>query len=225
MPISDLFSFFSSGEREIIDQVVSLVDLSIQSAQELLKQVELLKEYDYEGMDREFSIIDDLKTKAYSQYRSLVRQLSTGSFFGGIREDLLSVSEMIVNIADASKRCSLVFHDLQEPREVIDYFFQGDVEGFLSTCISANELLKDAIYALEKNKEEVLSLAEKIDEKETDADDIHHEIVRHLFKNEINANSLDIIALSDFLHMADDIADYSEIASDHLVILIAKGYS
>ena len=85
--------------------------------------------------------------------------------------------------------------------------------------------LKEAITALEKNKDEVLSLTEKVEEKEADADDIHHSIVRHLYGNEINAKSLDIIVLTDFLHIADDIADYSEEASDVLVILIAKGYS
>jgi predicted phosphate transport protein (TIGR00153 family) len=225
LPLTDFFSFLGSGERQIVNQIQGLLDISSETARHVLKQVELLKNYDYEGVDREFEAIDDLKTKAYSEHRSLVRLLSTGSFFGGIREDLLSISEMIVNIADTSKRCAMIFHDMQVPKEVVDYFFQGDVEAFLSTCINATELLKEAIAALEKNKNEVLSLTEKVEEKEADADDIHHSIVRHLYRNEINAKSLDIIVLTDFLHIADDIADYSEEASDVLVILIAKGYS
>ena len=50
-------------------------------------------------------------------------------------------------------------------------------------------------------------------------------IIQHLFKNEINAKSLDIVMLRDFLETADDIADNSENGSDVLSILVAKGYS
>jgi len=201
------------------------MDISIKSARHLLQLVQHLQNYDYEAVDREFALIADLKKEAYSEHRSLVRLLSTGSFFGGIREDLLSLLELVVNISDTSKRCAMIFHDMRVPKEVVDYFFQGDVGAFLSTCIAAAELLKGAIQALEKNKEEVLSLSEQVEEKEAEADEIHHSIVRHLYKNEINAKSLDIIVLTDFLHIADDIADYSEQGSDVLVILLAKGYS
>jgi predicted phosphate transport protein (TIGR00153 family) len=225
LPISDFFSFLGSGERQTLDRILALTDISIESAKHLLQLVEHLQNYDDEAVDREFALIADLKKRAYSERDSLVRLLSTGSFFGGIREDLLSLLETIVNIADTSKRCAMIFHDMRVPKEVVDYLFQGDVGAFLSTCITATELLKGAIQALERNKEEVLSLCEQVEVKEAEADEIHHSIVRHLYKNEINAKSLDIIVLTDFLHIADDIADFSEKGSDVLVILLAKGYS
>jgi predicted phosphate transport protein (TIGR00153 family) len=225
LPLSDFFSFFSSGERQTLDRILGLTDTSIDASKHLLTLVKLLKVYDYDGIGREFATISGLKTKAYSDHRELVRTLSTGSFFGGIREDLLTLTELIVAIADTSKRCATIFRDMNVPKEVVDYFFQGDVEGFLSTCITAAELFKQAIQALEKNREEVLALTDQVEQKEAEADEIHHSIVRHLYANEINAKSLDIIVLSDFLHIADDIADFSENGSDKLEILVAKGYS
>lgn len=184
-----------------------------------------LKECDNAGVDREFKMIDDLERGSESEYRSLVRLLSTGSFFGGIREDLLSLLGYIDRISHASKHSALVFYDMKPPKDVIDYFFQEDVGSFISSCIDAARLLKESVNALQRNKEEVLSFAEKVGEKETEADSKQHSIVRHLYKNEINAKSLDIVTLRDFLHLADNIADNSENGSDVLVILVAKGYS
>ena len=225
MTLTDLFSFVGSGERKTLDRVVAMLDLSIESTRHLLSLVRNLKNHDLESVKNEFSMIVDLEQKTNEEHRSLVRVLCTGSFFGGIREDLLGLLEFIDNISDASKHSAMIFHDMDLPRNVIDYFFQEDVESFISTCIDAAQLLKEAIEALEKNKNAVLELAEKIKEKEAEADEIHHGIVRHLFKNEIDAKSLDIILLQDFLHLADDIADSSKDGSDVLQILVAKGYS
>ncbi len=225
MPISDFFSFLGSGEQQILNRILALLDSSIDSTEHLLTLVKYLKTCDYEAVDRQFTVIDGIEKKIDDEHRALVRVLCKGSFFGGIREDLLSLSELIENISDASKHSAMVFHDLRLPKEVIDYFFMVDVESFVSTCISAARLLREAIVALEKNKEEVLSTAEKVEEKETEADGIHHSIVQHLYKNEIDAKSLDIILLKDFLSLVDKIADMSEHGSDILLILVAKGYS
>ena len=59
MPLSDFFSFLGSGERQIVNQILGLLDISSESARHVLKQVELLKNYDYEGVDREFGTIDE----------------------------------------------------------------------------------------------------------------------------------------------------------------------
>ena len=108
---------------------------------------------------------------------------------------------------------------------MIEYWFRDDVEFFISTCISAAELLRDGIKAFEKTKNEVLSIADKVDEMENEADTMKYAITQDLFKNAINAKSLDMVMLRDFLETADDIADFSEEGSDILQILVAKGYS
>lgn len=199
--------------------------MSIESSQNLLLLVQRLKDHDYDAAEQEFEELDKLEQQAHNARRSIVRELCSGSFFGGIREDLLTLCGLIDNIAHASKHSAMIFHDIKLPTEVVDYFFLVDVCSFISTCIEAAQLLKEAINALEKNRDEVLSLTEKVEQKEADADTLQHSIVQHLYKNEINAKSLDIIILKDFLHLADDIADNSEHASDVLQILIAKGYS
>jgi predicted phosphate transport protein (TIGR00153 family) len=225
LPISDLFSFLGSGERQTLERIIKLQDMSIETSQHLLLLLQRLKDHDYGGVDREFAIITDLERSVEDEHRSLVRLLCTGSFFGGIREDIINLVGLVEHIAHASKHSAMMFRDMKLPQDVVDYFFQEDVPSFISTCIAAAQLLNEAIKALEKNKDEVLSLAEEIEKKESEADAIQHNIVRHLFKNEINAKSLDITVLKDFLHMADDIADDSASGSEVLSILVAKGYS
>jgi uncharacterized protein len=225
MSIRNIFSVFSRGENQILGQVEALLDNSIKTSELLLELLQSLKKYDYDTVNAKYEAIADLKAQVVSDHRALVRQICSGSYFGGIREDLLSLLENIAQIPDSCKGAAGVFHELQMPKDVIDYFFEEDVESFISTSIEVAKTFEDAIKALEKSKEEVLSLTEKVEEQEEDADEIRSKIIQHLFKNEINAKSLDIVLLKDFLVTADNIADYSEDGSDVLQILVAKGYS
>lgn len=225
MQLSDIFSFLSSGERKTLERIEDMIDISIESAQHLLSMTQDMKKYDFSSADVEFKKIVELEKQADNERRNLVRIVCSGSFFGGIREDLLTLLECVDDISDASKHAAEIFHDMSAPKDLLDYFFQEDVSGFLSICIDAAQLLKEAVKALEDNKDKVLATADQVEEKESEADDIHHAIVRHLFRNEINAKSLDIVLLKDFLAKADNIADRSEGGTDVLQILIAKGYS
>ena len=213
------------GEHDILTRVIAMLDISIDASRHLLSQVQFLRKYDYEAVNREYEAIDDLEAQADREHRALVREICSGSFFGGIREDLLALLELIDNIADSAKGAGEIFYELQIPKPVIDYLFKEDVQAFISTCVATAELFKSAIQALEKNRSEVLSLAEKVEESEERADEIHSKIIKHLFKNEIDAKSLDVVMLKDFLITADSVADNSEHGSDVLLILVAKGYS
>ncbi|MDA4130876.1 MAG: DUF47 family protein [Thaumarchaeota archaeon] len=225
MSLRNFFGFMTRGEHQILDRVIGMLDISIASATHLLNLIQFLKKYDYDLVNKEYEAIDDLESQTDREHRTLVREICSGSFFGGIREDLLALLELIDNIADSSKGAGQVFHERQIPQQVVDYLFREDVEAFISTCIATTQLLKENIKALEKNKEAVLGLAEKVEESEERADELRIRIIRHLFKNEIDAKSLDIVMLKDFLVTADDIADNSEHGSDVLLILVAKGYS
>jgi predicted phosphate transport protein (TIGR00153 family) len=225
LPISDVFSFLGSGEKKTLERVEGMLDMAIESGNHLNSLVELLKEFNFEAEAREFNEITDLVKRSHDEHRSLVHVICTGSFFGGIREDLLALLESIDDITYASKHAAAIFHEAELPKDVMDYFFQDNVASFISTCVEAAQLLKNAVQALEKDKNVVLATVEKVEAKEEEADELHHSIVKHLYKNEINAKSLDIILLKDFLTIADDIADNSERGSDVLLILVAKGYS
>ncbi len=201
------------------------LDVSIDAVLHLQKQVELLKNYDYDGVDSEYALIADLEEQGDGLHEALVREIVTGSFFGGIREDFLNLLERIDSIADEAKDAGKLFHLRHIPKEAVDYMFREDVASFIASCLKTAELLRVSITALEKDRMEVLALVEKVERSEEDADMIRYSILGNLLKNEINADVLDIIMLRDFLNTADGIADNAENGSNALQILVAKGYS
>jgi uncharacterized protein len=221
----NVFGFFSRGEKETLEKIIRNLDVSIDCAKHLETLVSSLQNYDYDNVNAEYKNIADLEEKGDELHRSLVREIVTRSFFGGIREDLLNLLELIDNIADVSKDAGKIFHLRQVPKETIDYLFKGDVGGFVSTCIKTTLLFREAIEGMTKSKVDVLALTEKVEKSEEEADAIRYGIIEHLLKNEINADALDIIMLEDFLNTADDIADNAEHGSDVMQILVSKGYT
>lgn len=225
MSFKGLFAFFSSGERQILQKVVRNLDVSIDAAKHLVELVASLQKYDYDNVDAEYQIIATLEEKEDELHRSLVREIAMESFFGGIREDFINLLEKIDGIADEAKDAAKTVHQRRIPKETVDYLFREDVASFIFTCLKTTELLRESILALEKGRTEVLSLVEKVERSEEEADTIRYGILENFLKNEINGNVLDIIMLKDFLNTADDVADNAEYGSDVLQILVAKGYS
>ncbi|MHB8566338.1 MAG: DUF47 domain-containing protein [Nitrososphaerales archaeon] len=217
--------FLSRGESGLLDAAVSNLDISIEASRHVLNLVNFLKTHDYKKALLESEIIGELETKADGAHQRLVESICTGSFFGGIREDFLTLVEEIDNIADAAKDSSRIFGQRHIPLDTLDYLFRKDVAAFIEECIDTTEVFKQAIVALGKNKAEVLELANEVEKCEEKADSTRGSILENLLKNDVSADPLDIMLLKDFLNIADDIADYSEDGSDVLLILIAKGYT
>jgi predicted phosphate transport protein (TIGR00153 family) len=221
------FGIFSRGENEVLKLVVTNLDFSIETARGLIKLVDSLKNHDKQTALSVAKSIGDMETRADSMHQKAIEDISSGSFFGGIREDLLEMLEDIDNIADAAKDSSRVFSQRDIPLDVIDYLFERDVRSFVDKLIETDEALKVAVLALgEKDaKTRVVELATKVERKEEEADEIRASILDNLLKNDVKADPLDIIMLKEFLEIADDVADGAEDASDVLLVLIAKGYT
>lgn len=218
---------FSRGEKQVLDLVTTNLDFSIETARGLIKLVDSLKNHDETTALNVARNIGDMESRADSMHQEAIENISRGSFFGGIREDLLEILEEIDNIADAAKDSSRVFSQRNIPFEVTDYLFRRDVRSFVDKLIETDETLKTAVLALGQKdaKTKVVELATKVERKEEEADEIRASILDNLLKNEIKADPLDIIMLKEFLEIADDVADSAEDASDVLLVLIAKGYT
>ncbi|MDG6999296.1 MAG: DUF47 family protein [Nitrososphaerota archaeon] len=201
------------------------LDVSIDAAKHVQLQLSSLQKYDYETVNAEYKTIAALEEKGDELHRSLVKEIVTGSFFGGIRTDFLNLLEYIDNIANAAKDAGKIFYLRHIQKETVDYLFKRDVAGFIATCVKTAELFRESILSLEKEKIDVLVQADKVERSEEEADGIRYGVIENLLKNEINADVLDIIMLKDFLNIADGIADNAEDGSDVLQILVAKGYT
>lgn len=223
--LRDFRGFFTRGERLVLEKVIRNLDVSIDAARHVQLQLTALKKYDYDNVNAEYRVIATLEEKEDDLHRSLVKEIVTGSFFGGIRTDFLNLLECIDNIADDAKDAGKIFYLRHVKKETIDYLFKQDVDAFIASCIKTTELFRESILALERSKIDVLAQVDQVEKSEEEADAIRYGVEENLLKNEINADVLDIILLKDFLNIADGIADNAEDGSDVLQILVAKGYT
>ena len=197
------------------------------AARHLPVLVSALKDHNRAAVLQECRLIGEIETRADALHQKAAEQISSGSFFGGVREDILLLLEEIDNIADAAKDSSQIFLQRDISSSAIDYMFRRDVLSFVNKLVETAEALKKAVLALrEKNaKTEVVKLSVQVERREEEADEIRGSILENLLRNEIKADPLDIVMLREFLETTDNVADNAEDASDVLLVLIAKGYT
>ncbi len=221
------FDFLLHGEREVLRLVESNLDLVIEASRHLETLVSALESHDRAKVKNEIKTISEIESNADDAHLNADERISSGSFFGGIREDIIVLLEQIDNIADAAKDSSRVFSQRQISTEAIDYLFKRDVRSYIKKLVETDEALKVAIIALDekRSKAEVIRLSSEVELLEEETDEIRGTLLENLLQNEIRADPLDIIMLKEFLEIADNVADCAEDASDILLVLVAKGYT
>ena len=162
------FDFLSRGENRILDQVVGHLEASIDAAHHLPILVSALQAHNRAAVLQECKLIGEIETRADALHQKAVEQISSGSFFGGVREDILLLLEEIDNIADAAKDSSRIFLQRDISSSAIDYMFKQDVLSFVNKLVETAEALKKAVLALrEKNaKTEVVKLSVQVERRE-----------------------------------------------------------
>jgi predicted phosphate transport protein (TIGR00153 family) len=225
MKIGKRLGFLSRGENHVLAQVLKNLDVSIETSKHLLPLVDDLKNFEYEAVLKESEIISQLEAKADALHVSAVEDVVVGSFFGGIREDILALLEEIDNIADSAKDSSRVFRQRRISESMIEYLFVENVAAFIRACVESTELLREAVVGLEKSKDEVIRLTAAVERKEKEADDLRAKVLENLLKIEVGADVLDVVLLDNFLEAVDGVADHAEHGADVLRILVSKGYT
>jgi len=225
MVFGRIFDILSKSEREVLQSLSKHVDLGLEASKHLELMLRRLKEHDKAGALQEYRLIDELETEADTFHRSAVARISAGSFFGGIREDLLDTMEKIDSIADSAKGAGKFLLHSRMNDEFLNYFFQSKVIEFVQACESAVQALRDAVNSLGSGKDSVIAHAKLVEEREQEADKLKESVLDHILSFDSRDNALLIVQLRDFVLKADDIADFAEDASDELLVFVAKGYS
>ena len=125
------FDFLSRGEERVLDQVVGNLDASIEAASHLPTLVSALKEHNRTAVLHECEIIGEIETNADAVHLKAVEEISSGSFFGGVREVILLLLEEIDSIADAAKDSTRIFVQREISNQAVDYMFRKDVLSYV----------------------------------------------------------------------------------------------
>jgi predicted phosphate transport protein (TIGR00153 family) len=212
----------------VVREILANLDLAIDASRHLLSLVEALQRHDMDGVGTELRAISDLEARADETHQRAVENVCSGSFFGGIREDILAMLEEIDGIADSAKGSAMIFTQRRIADDAIDYMFRVDVLAFFRACVEATELFKAAVELLGKRngKAEAIKAASEVEKGEERADAFRAKIVENLLhKDGPHLDVLDVVMLKDALFVADNVADHAENGSDVILVLIAKGYT
>jgi len=212
-------------ENGILDGIEEHLGVCKEVVTEFTNLVPSVGEGDDAAAARHYQRVLDLEEKADVIYRSLSVTVAQGAFFGGIREDILSLMKTIDTIADAAKDSGrLLMLGRVTEKDARDLLLSPGMARFMESLIAAVSSLQELIVALDSDKKAVLSKVKAVEDAEETADDAKVPILKEIFEENRQINPVTVIQLRDFVFAADDVADNSENASDVILVLVAKGY-
>ena len=192
--------------RTLISSLIS-GDIVLSSPSTFEAKIDLISVYE--------SLADDLYLK------SLIT-LCEGAFFSGLREDFIRLLNSIDDIADYAKDSSQILARSRLDKMLRKCSTGGDVSFnlFLDKVVKTVEVLRSAVYDLEKNSAAVIKKSIKVKELEEEADDIKWKLLRAIFSLEID--SLTLLELKDLVLTIDGIADSAAQSSEILITIVMK---
>ena len=212
-------------ERAIIEGVESHLGIVEKTVEDFGHLVESVSKADGDSAKRFFEEVMKEETKADQMHRDLSLRVANGAFFGGVREDILTLLEKIDDIADSAKDASrLLMSEFAMSESVVDLLRSEQMRLFISDLKGSVSALEDLLAAFRVSKKEVLARVHGVEEFEESADSRKDLLLKELFSVSRQLNPVTVIQLRDFIFVADDIADKAEDASDVVLVLVAKGY-
>lgn len=216
---------FGGREKRIMQALYEDFSIVQQAVNDFGNLVSEVASRDTEGVRQCFQKVLEDEKMADDFQRQLSEQIAEGAFFGGIREDMLSLLEKIDSIADSAKGASRLI----AAEETLDSFALNllgldHTKAFVGNIIATVDALGTVLEGFRINKKEILARVRKVEEFEEAADAEKDEVSRRLFTKESRPDAITVVQMRDFLLVADNIADNAEDASDVILILVAKGY-
>jgi len=172
-----------------------------------------------------FVQVFDLEAKAKAIRRDLSAKISEGAFFGGVREDIISLIQTDDHIADSAKDAArLLVIGAEADQGYLELLKSEHMSSFQGNLLSAVTALETLIQGLQVDRSAVLARVRAVEDFEEAADTEKDQLLRQLFSKPTTMDPVSIIELRDFIFASDEIADNSERASDVVLVLVAKGY-
>jgi len=229
MLFNNPFRLFGRGEKRIlrlltehIDQVFGVVNgLKILISSIINEDVSLNSSTIFETKIEMISIHESLADDSYLQ--SLVT-ICDGDFFSGLREDFIKLFESIDDIADFAKDSSQILARSKLDKPLKKYCKDREVSLnlFLDKIVKSVEVLKEAVYDLGKNANNVIKKSIEVKELEEEADDIKWKLLKIIFSYKSEMDMLSLLELKEFVLTLDEIADAAARSSEILITIIMK---
>lgn len=218
--------FFGGRERQIYGSIERYVSLVLEAVREVQKLYDIVDTNDISGVDLVYSEIDRKETEADELRRMLSEEISQGSFFSHLREDLLNLLEEIDNIADSAKDAVKTLIEAEVSWELLRYLFsQPEMREYINICVEITVKLAEAIKVLKLSGLKAIPILREIEDLEEKADEVKSILTRKVLSQAGKFDLLSILQVKEMLYLLDNLCDSAEDSSDKILLIIAKGYS
>jgi predicted phosphate transport protein (TIGR00153 family) len=220
------FPSFSLGGRERsilqgMEQHLSMVKRCVVAYQTFVTSFAEREPPSDEALAEIFALQDGAK----AMRRDLSSKIAEGAFFGGVREDILTLIQTNDNIADSAKDAArLLAIGMNREPAFLETLRSVHMVTFQKNLLAAVLALESLIQALQNDRKGVVSKIHAVGDCEEAADTEKDHLLRGVFGERGKMDPVSIIELRDFIFASDDIADNAEHASDVVLVLVAKGY-
>jgi predicted phosphate transport protein (TIGR00153 family) len=216
------FSFLSRNEREVVTGLELLIDTALAAVEGfsgILKAAGA-------GEEKEASFVRvfENEKKADELQRELNAKIAKGSFFGGIREDMLKLIENADNIADCAKDSARLLETGSIKGAGAEFLRSPKMQDFVADLVASVKALRECVVALQKGRNATLAAIPRVEQLEESADAKKDELLKELFSRADKIDPLAVIQIRDMIYLMDDFADNAEDSSDVMLTMVAKGY-
>jgi predicted phosphate transport protein (TIGR00153 family) len=225
MKLLGSFRLVGRKERRVLDLISDHFDVVIRTVEQLQAVLEAAKIGQWQTVQDMTDKVAELETLADGLHRDAVVAVSQGAFFSGTREDFLELMEKNDEIADAAQNAARILAEtpIDQQSFLILYNEQEATLGDLfARLLTAVQLLKDSLSALENDAELAVSKSLLVERAEEEADEIKNHLMKHIFAHKSELQVLTLLQLRDLVLKLDDVADAAEDSSDIVISLVAK---
>jgi predicted phosphate transport protein (TIGR00153 family) len=214
-------SFLSRNEREVVTGLELLIDTSLAAVEGFSG---ILKAAGAGEEKEAFVRVFENEKKADELQRELNAKLAKGSFFGGIREDMLKLIENADNIADCAKDSARLLETGSVRGAGAEFLRSPKMQDFVADLVASVKALRECVVALQKGRNATLAAIPMVEQLEESADAKKDELLKELFSRADQIDPLAVIQIRDMIYLMDDFADNAEDSSDVMLTMVAKGY-
>lgn len=222
-----LLQFFSLSkkERSIADRIESLLVIAHKQAEKYTELVSYFAEGNHSAYSTTRNEILSLERQIDSDHRSLRVEVAQGTFFGGIRDNMITIIGQIDRLAKKTKEASsfLSFEGIEG--EIVPSLLRSDDMIRLNRALLGSvATMESMVKSLRISRQSILNQIDLMKEHQEVADHYKRNLLTSLFANRHGINAISLIQLGDLIRATYSIVDAAEEMAESMIILVAKGY-
>lgn len=221
MPI---FSF-SKNERTIVDRIDSLLTIAHKQVEKFTELVNFFAEGNRAAFSAAGNEILSIERQVDALHRELRVAVARGTFFGGIRDNIIMIIGQIDRITKKVKEASsFLSFDAIDGKIASSLLKSDDMIRLNRALLGSMAGIESMVKSLRINRDAIFAQIDLMKEHEEVADLYKRNLLQNLFANKKPMDEISLIQIRDLIRETFVIVESAEEIAESMLILVAKGY-